>query len=200
MNPLSKKLIVLGLSSTIAVSGAYVISPWEGGKKDKQGNNIAYLDIVGVPTICAGWTLDVKLGDKKSDAECEQLLAKELTKYNTQMKKNLRIPLTPYEEIAYTSFVWNAGIGAWNSSTLLKKLNSGDKNGACNELLNWNRGTFSLKAAQVQMKNGESCYVKKDGKYSCTIKGLTERRKFEHGVCMGQNTEVNSALQGLKQP
>ena len=94
---LTKRLIALGLSSTIAISGAYLVVPWEGEKKDKQGNNIAYIDMVGVPTICSGLTAGVKLGDKKSDAECEQLLAKELSKYNTQMKKNVRVPLSPHE-------------------------------------------------------------------------------------------------------
>ena len=94
---LSKRLIALGLSSTLAISGAYLVSPWEGSKKDKQGNNITYIDMVGVPTLCNGITNGVKLGDKKSDAECEQLLAKELSKYNTQMKKNVRVSLSPHE-------------------------------------------------------------------------------------------------------
>ena len=147
MNALAKRLIALGLSSTLAISGAYLVAPWEGSKKDKQGNNIAYIDMVGVPTICSGFTPGVKLGDKKTDAECEQLLAKELSKYNTQMKKNVRISLSPYEEIAYTSFVWNVGVGAWNNSTLLEKLNANDRVGACNEILKWNKGTFSRQAA-----------------------------------------------------
>ena len=48
---LSKRLIALGLSSTLAISGAYLVAPLEGSKKDKQGNNITYIDMVGVPTI-----------------------------------------------------------------------------------------------------------------------------------------------------
>ena len=32
------------------------------------------------------------------------------------------------------------------------------------------------------------------------VKGLTNRRKFEYEVCMGQNTEVNKALKAVKQP
>ena len=191
---LTKRLIALGLSSTLAISGAYLIAPFEGGKKDKQGNNIAYIDMVGVPTICQGITTGVKLGDKKSDAECEQLLAKELSKYNTQMKKNVRVPLSPHEEIAYTSFVWNVGVGAWNNSTLLKKLNANDRIGACNEILKWNKGTFSRQASLQQVKNGEICTPKPNGTFSCTIKGLTNRRKVEHQVCLGNSDEINSAI------
>ena len=194
---LSKRLIALGLSSTLAISGAYLISPFDGSKKDKQGNNIAYIDMVGVPTLCNGITTGVKLGDKKTDAECEQLLAKELSKYNTQMKKNVRVSLSPYEEIAYTSFVWNVGVGAWNNSTLLKKLNANDRVGACNEILKWNKGTFSRQASLQQSKNGEICTPKPNGTFSCTIKGLTNRRKVEHQVCLGNSSEINNALRSV---
>ena len=194
MKILTKRLITLGLTSTLAISGGYLIALFEGDKKDKQGNNIAYIDMVGVPTICQGWTSGVKLGDKKTDAECEQLLAKELSKYNTQMKKNVRVPLSPHEEIAYTSFVWNVGVGAWNNSTLLKKLNANDRVGACNEILKWNKGTFSRQASLQQAKNGEICTPKPNGTFSCTIKGLTNRRKVEHQVCLGNSSEINNVI------
>lgn len=197
MNVLAKRLIALGLSSTLTIAGAYLVAPFEGSKKDKQGNNIAYIDMVGIPTVCHGWTTGVKLGDKKTDAECEQLLAKELSKYNTQMKKNVRVSLSPYEEIAYTSFVWNVGIGAWNNSTLLKKLNANDRVGACNEILKWNKGTFSRQASLQQSKNGEICTPKPNGTFSCTIKGLTNRRKVEHQVCLGNSSEINDALRAV---
>ena len=197
MKILTKRLIALGLSSTLAISGGYLIAPFEGSKKDKQGNNIAYIDMVGVPTICQGWTPGVKIGDKKTDAECEQLLAKELSKYNSQMKKNVRVSLSPHEEIAYTSFVWNVGVGAWNNSTLLKKLNVNDKVGACNEILKWNKGTFSRQASLQQTKNGEICTPKPNGTFSCTIKGLTNRRKVEHQVCLGNSSEINNAIRAV---
>ena len=197
MNALTKRLLALGLSSAVAISGAYLVAPFEGSKKDKQGNNIAYIDMVGIPTVCHGLTHGVKLGDKKSDAECEQLLAKELTKYNAQMKKNVRVHLSPHEEVAYTSFVWNVGVGAWNNSTLLKKLNANDRTGACNEILKWNKGTFSRKASLQQTKNGEICTPKTNGTFSCTIKGLTNRRKVEHQVCLGNSSEINNAIRAV---
>ena len=38
---------------------------------------------------------------------------------------------------ALGSFVYNAGAGAFAKSTMLKRLNSGDVLGECNELLKW---------------------------------------------------------------
>ena len=45
MNTLTKKLLSLGVGSIIAVSGAYLVEPWE------STQNHAYKDIVGVVTI-----------------------------------------------------------------------------------------------------------------------------------------------------
>lgn len=168
MNPLTKKLLVLGASSVIAVTGGYLIAPWEGKR------NAAYLDMVGIPTICWGWTKGVKLGDYKTDEECDKQLAEELTKYNKNMKRNVTVPLKEYEEIAYTSFVWNIGETKWNSSTLLKKLNAGDSLGACKELLRWNRAGGKV------------------------VQGLTNRRIAEYNVCTNQNSDVSDAIEALR--
>ena len=45
MNPLTKKLSAFGVGTIIAVSGAYLVEPWE------STQNHAYKDIVGVVTI-----------------------------------------------------------------------------------------------------------------------------------------------------
>lgn len=168
MNALGKRLIALGASSVIAVSATFLVAPFE-GKENK-----AYLDLVGIPTICFGQIEGVKLGDYKTDAQCEESLAKELSDYNKEMKKYVTVSLPENMEVAYTSFVWNVGLGAWKNSTLLKKLNSKDYVGACQQLLRWDKA---------------------GGK---TVKGLTNRRQAEYKVCMGKDADVNKALQELK--
>ena len=45
MNALTKKLLALGTSTVIAVTGAYLVGPLEGKR------NNAYLDMVGIPTV-----------------------------------------------------------------------------------------------------------------------------------------------------
>lgn len=191
MNPLTKKLLTLGTSAIIAVTGGYMILPWEGME------NHAYKDIVGVPTICFGETKGVKMGDYRTDEQCEESLSKELAVYNQAMKKHVKVPLLPYEEVAYTSFVWNLGETNFKNSTLLKKLNAGDNLGACNELLKWNKSTFSKLGATSQTKRGEICTPLSNGKFSCTVKGLTNRREYEKGVCLGENKEVLQSIRDI---
>ena len=206
MKNLIRKYILAGATSLVAISSAYLIIPHEGGKVNELGDHVPYIDMVGVLTTCNGMTGKDPLGrpiDKNSTYSqdfCDKWYTKEVSTYNSQMKKNVRVPLSPHEEVAYTSFVWNVGVGAWNNSTLLKKLNANDKVGACNEILKWNKGTFSRQASLQQTKNGEICTPKPNGTFSCTIKGLTNRRTFERDVCLGNNSEVNSALKHLNAP
>lgn len=199
MNALTKRFVAMGASSIIAVSAGYLVAPFEGTKKNSNGENVAYIDMVGIPTVCYGFTHGVKMGDKHSDEYCDKQLVEELTKFNTQMKKNVKVPLKEHEEIAYTSFVWNVGIGAWNSSTLLKKLNAGDREGACKQLLVWNKATFNKKGADNQIKSGQTCTpsAKQAGMYSCTVKGLTNRRTEEFKVCTNNNSDVANALKEI---
>lgn len=168
MNPLVKRFVAIGATSTIAVTSALLVSPWEGME------NHAYKDIVGVTTICFGETRGVKMGDYRTNEQCEKSLVKELTQYNKAMLKHVKVELKPYEEVAYTSFVWNLGEVNFKNSTLLKKLNANDHEGACKELLKWN------KAGGME------------------VRGLTNRRDHEYKVCIGEDGAVNNALKELE--
>jgi len=48
-----------------------------------------------------------------------------------------KVPLNAHELAAYTSFVFNVGHGNFASSTLRRRLNEGDREGACEELKRW---------------------------------------------------------------
>lgn len=202
MKNLVRKYLLAGATSLVAISSAYLIIPHEGSKVNKAGEHVPYFDMVGVLTTCHGMTGKDPLGrpiDKNSTYSqefCDKWYTKDVYAYNSQMKKKVVVPLYPYEEVAYTSFVWHVGIGAWNSSTLLKKLNAGDREGACKQLLSWNKVTVpSYAEAKAYEKRGETCTQKKDGKYSCTVKGITNRRQAEYKICMGNNADVNKAIE-----
>lgn len=167
MNPLTKRLLTIGASGIIAVTAGYSVAPWEG----KENN--AYHDIVGVVTICYGQTHNVKIGDYRTDEECEKDLAEDLAKYHGAMMRHVKVPISDYEQIAYTSFIWNLGETNWRNSTLLKKLNRGDHVGACAELLRWDKAGGKV------------------------VKGLTNRRQAEYKICMGNDVTINEALGSL---
>lgn len=163
---LTKKLLAYGFTAAVAMSGGYLVAP------NESKVNYTYLDPVGIATSCYGHTgPELKLGQKYTDAQCLDQLAKDLSTHDRQMMNLIRVPLTDYQHAAFLSFTYNVGVGNFKSSTLLRKLNSKDYNGACQELVKW-------------------VYAK--GK---KLNGLINRRQDELSMCLGETkieiTKVN---------
>lgn len=120
----------------------------------------AYIDPVGIPTICFGETEGVRLGDQKTAEECRQLLGERVKEFGDGVDSCVRVPLTPERKAAFTSMAYNVGVQAFCGSTLVRKANAGDWRGSCDEMLRWNR------AGGVPWP------------------GLTKRREAERELCM----------------
>lgn len=150
---IKNKLVAVAGASAITIA-TVLVGFFEGKKND------AYLDVVGVPTICYGETKNVRLGDYKTDKECEAMLHSELQKTMQTVDKLVQAPLKETQRAALASFVYNVGEGAFARSTLLKKLNQGDVVGACKELDKW---------------------VYAGGR---KLKGLMTRREVEKWLCL----------------
>lgn len=127
---LSKRVIAASAAATISIATA-VVSTYEGISKT------AYLDPVGIPTICYGHTKTAHLGQVKTDAQCEELLSKDILIAIADVESRVTVPLTVERRAALVDFVFNAGGKNFASSTLLKKLNAGDTAGACREFDRW---------------------------------------------------------------
>jgi lysozyme len=65
------------------------------------------------------------------------------------------MPLTDEEKAALISFTYNVGRGNLDHSTLLKKLNSGDIEGASQEFLKWNMAAGKVMAGLTKRRDGE---------------------------------------------
>jgi len=127
---LRNKIAIGALTGVLGMTGALV--SWFEGR-----SLVAYLDPVGIPTICEGVTLGVKLGDQATPAQCDQLLLRELRIALTAVDRQVRMPLPDTRRAALGSFVYNVGERQFSSSTLLRLLNSGDVRGACAQLSRW---------------------------------------------------------------
>jgi len=97
---------------------------------------VAYLDPVSIPTICYGHTATARIGQTKTQAECDELLKADLGEALEAVDRQLP-NAPPLTRAAFGSFVYNVGAGAFNGSTLLRKARAGDWVGACNELTRW---------------------------------------------------------------
>ena len=143
------------LAAVLAL-GASLIVPFEGRSL------VAYLDPVGVPTICAGVTPGVKLGDTATPAECSARETAEMGGVLKRLGACIKRPLSNPQWAALTSWAYNVGTGAACGSTLVRMVNAGAAPADwCQQLHRW-------------VYAGGSVY-----------NGLVRRRAAEYAMCVG---------------
>ncbi|MFB9156477.1 lysozyme [Chromobacterium violaceum] len=116
----------------------------------------AYQDMVGVWTIGYGHTgPDVKAGLAITQQQADQLLAADLEKFETGVRKAVIVPLNANQFSALVSFSYNLGLGNLRSSTLLRLLNKGDYDGAAAQFPRWNRAGGQAVAGLTRRRKAE---------------------------------------------
>lgn len=157
------KGIVASIAGAAAVSIALFTASYEGER------NKVYVDPVGHYAVCSGRDSygpdgkPLKLGQAFTDDQCSVMLGKDVKTAGQALDRLVSVPLSPGERLAYTDFIFNLGAGAFEASTLRRKLNSGDRPGACAELLRWDKGKVKGKLV--------------------TLPGLAARRRAEYQHC-----------------
>ena len=147
---------IAGSAAALALAVQF-IGGWEGREAT------AYWDHFGeVWTVCSGETRGVGQGDTYTQAQCDAMLAEGILDFERQLDACLTneeaIPVNA--KVAFVSWTYNIGAGAACGSTLVRKANAGDLEGACRELPRWNRA-----GGQV-------------------IRGLSNRRGAERRMCL----------------
>jgi lysozyme len=107
----------------------------------------AYRDVAGVWTIGYGSTRYhdgrlVKPGDKlASEVQASAIFVNTLGQYENAVNSYVKVPLTQDQFDALVSFTYNEGTFAFQESTLLRKLNAKDYQGAADQFLVWDKIT-----------------------------------------------------------
>jgi lysozyme len=143
---------------------------------------VAYLDPVGVPTICAGITKGVRLGDIATPRECDAREQQAMLQALDIVRRcSNDAALSQNEWAAWGSFTYNVGPGrkgvkdgfcvlkSGKEPTLLRLIKAGQFVDACRELPKW------VKAGGIRFA------------------GLVKRRDDEMRICLiGAQGEVQS--------
>jgi lysozyme len=132
-------------------------------------------DPVAIPTACWGHA-NAQPGKVYSLGECEQIAVLDLAKAGAGIAPCIKAPVSDMTRGAFTDFALNAGVGAFCSSTMAKKLNAGDAAGACAELSRW---------------------VNAGGK---PLPGLVTRRERERNLCECGNGDQDACEAVAKDP
>jgi lysozyme len=105
----------------------------------------AYRDPVGIVTIGYGTTgsagvgITPKMGDTITEAQASEYLMRAVDKFSVSIKLKLTRPATPEQFGAMVSLAYNIGPGAFAKSSVLKRFNAGDIQGAADAFLMWNK-------------------------------------------------------------
>jgi lysozyme len=140
-------------------AGLDLIKSFEGYARAIAGSTDvkAYQDVVGIWTIGYGHTgSDVRSGLRITQAQAEDLLRKDLATAERIVTNAVKVSLSDNEYAALVSFVFNTG--SLPGTTLLRMLNAGDRAGAADQFLRWNKAGGSV------------------------VEGLTRRRKAERAL------------------
>tara|TARA_R100000005_G_C5002733_1_gene210507 strand:- start:6420 stop:6845 length:426 start_codon:yes stop_codon:yes gene_type:complete len=116
----------------------------------------AYLCPANVWTIGYGRTRNVKEGDVVTELQAERDLLEELVEFGEQVLRVVDVELTQKEFDALTSWTYNLGVGNLQSSTLLKKLNAGDKDSVPSEMLRWNKASGKVLEGLTRRRQAEA--------------------------------------------
>jgi lysozyme len=126
-----------------------------------------------MPYICPGGKVTIGYGHVVHHKETypypqipqdlgRQILAKDVSKFEEQLKSVVKVPLTQNQYDALVSLIFNVGISAFKKSKFLKKLNNKDYEGAATEFDDW---------------------VHAGGK---RLDGLVKRRRMEKDLFLGR--------------
>lgn len=102
----------------------------------------AYRDAVGIWTIGVGHTSAagppaVVAGLSITPAQAGDILAQDLAQFERAVEAAVTVPLADHEFDALVSLAFNIGADAFARSTLVRRLNAGDRAGAAEAFLMW---------------------------------------------------------------
>jgi lysozyme len=176
----------------------------------------AYKDPVGIWTIGYGHTSaagepDVTEGLTITQDEAEEILKRDLVKYEKPVADMVKVPLSQHQFDVLVDFAYNAGVGNLKSSTLLKRVNAGDFDAVPNELMKWTKAKGKELPGLVRRRRAESEWwrdlnnkpvVEEDQRVEpdpVPVKTITESKQANGAVVLGALGSVGAAKEVMTQ-
>ena len=156
-NPIVREFAVRVAQKT-SNAGIDLIKRWE-GFEEKPYDDVAGHKTIGYGTLLTPghplWFMPI-ITEKIAD---EYLRRHVTEKVDPVLSRYVKVPLTQNQYDALASFIYNLGEGNFKTSTLLKKLNARDYEGAANEFTRWNKarvaGVLTPVAGLTNRRNSE---------------------------------------------
>jgi GH24 family phage-related lysozyme (muramidase) len=110
---------------------------------------------IGVGHTSAAGLPKVVKGMKITAAESDEILSRDLKTFEAGVLSAVKVPLSQNEFDALVSLAFNIGVRAFSNSTLVKKLNAGDRKGAADQFLAWNKAAGKVMQGLITRRLSE---------------------------------------------
>ena len=116
------------------------------------------------PYVCPGGKLTIGYGHTGPDVKAlkkitkdyaEALLLVDVVRFERAVNEFVDVPLWQGQFDALVSFAFNLGSNSLKGSTLLKKLNQGDEDGALGEFIRWNKAKGLVQRGLTERREAE---------------------------------------------
>ena len=116
----------------------------------------AYKCSANVLTIGYGHTGGVKETDTITQPEADELLEKDVAKFEKYVSSNVTVELGQSQFDALVAWTFNLGVGNLRESTMLKKLNNEDYASVPSEMKRWNKAGGKTLDGLIRRRKAES--------------------------------------------
>jgi len=120
----------------------------------------------GAPMVNDGMTI--------TQAQADDILRLDIVKFEVAVTDLVKVKLTQNQFDVLVDFAYNAGVGNLKSSTMLKKINSGDLDAVPAELMKWTKGGGKVLSGLVRRRQAESAW------WTASAKPATPEQVFDH--------------------
>lgn len=164
--------------------GGFFYSAVEVVKVNEGLSLSSYYDSAKVLTICYGETKNVKLGETRTQEQCDKQLKKSLLEHAVVLEN---VPNATPDVVALGSLdmAYNVGVYAFNNSAVKRFVLSGDYEKAGKAVLQWRYITRKGVKYDCSVRGNKVCY------------GLWKRRLIQSDM-IGNKITVSEALKRLR--
>lgn len=145
-NLIDSAKLATGTAQTLSSAGLEIIKQFEGFSAkpypDHKGYSIGYGHLIKEGEVLELLSID----------EATALLLQDVEWAEQAVRTAVSVDLDQNEFDALVSLAFNIGAGAFKKSTLVKKLNSGDFEGAAEQFAVWNRASGAVNTALVRRR------------------------------------------------
>ena len=121
--------------------------------KSREGVRLrAYQDSVGVWTIGYGHIKGVQRGQVITQAQADAFFLDDLATHALPILSCIKVPVADHERDALISVAFNIGVGGFQGSTFLKRLNVGDRAGCAAAIMFWTKNPELVTRRNAEQK------------------------------------------------